>query len=107
MSGSQSRPITLLKKILFRSYSKRPALQRLWSMTHTLSLFGMNYGGGGLIESSGEIWVLQNIIRPRLQDKPHPVVFDVGANVGDYSLLVKRILHYLAIKKANDRENLE
>lgn len=61
-------------------------------MTHTLSLFGMNYGGGGLIQDSGEVWALQNVVRPALAGVDTPVVFDVGANVGDYSLLIRREL---------------
>src|SRR5688572_26258253 len=92
MPSSQSRSITLLKKILFTELFKKPFFQRLWSMAHTQSLFGMNYGGGGLIESSGEIWALENVIRPRLNAIAHPVVFDVGANVGDYSTTVKERL---------------
>lgn len=61
-------------------------------MTHTLSLFGMNYGGGGSIQNSGEIWALQNVIRPALAGVDAPVVFDVGANVGEYSLLTRQEL---------------
>lgn len=80
----------LLKKILFRQSSRHPRLQRLWGGLQTLSIFGMNYGGGGLIESSGEIWVLENVISPACRDIQTHVVFDVGANVGDYSLLVKQ-----------------
>jgi FkbM family methyltransferase len=57
---------------------------------HTLSVFGMNYGGGGLIETSGEEWVLSNIVRRACAGVEAPVIFDVGANVGDYSLLVRR-----------------
>jgi FkbM family methyltransferase len=78
----------LLKKILFRQYIKHRRLQRLWGLLHTLSVFGMNYGGGGLIETSGEIWVLSNVIRTVCEDIDAPVVFDVGANVGDYTHLV-------------------
>jgi FkbM family methyltransferase len=55
-------------------------------MAHTLSLFGMNYGGGGLINESGETWVLANRVAPACQDIAAPVIFDVGANVGDYSV---------------------
>ena len=52
--------------------------------------FGMNYGGGGCIESSGEDWVLSNVVARRCEGVTNPVVFDVGANVGDYSLLIRR-----------------
>jgi FkbM family methyltransferase len=82
----------LLKKILFRQSSKSPYLQRIWGGLQTLSIFGMNYGGGGLIESSGEIWVLENVIKPTCGAIQSPVIFDVGANVGDYSLLIKQHL---------------
>lgn len=50
----------------------------------------MNYGGGGLIESSGERWVLSNVVRRKCEAVAAPVVFDVGANVGDYALMARR-----------------
>lgn len=52
----------------------------------------MNYGGGGLIETSGETWVLAEIVKDAFRQIPKPVVFDVGANIGDYALLVKQYL---------------
>jgi FkbM family methyltransferase len=82
----------LLKKILFRQSIKHPRLQPLWRRLHTLSVYGMNYGGGGLIETSGEVWALANVVRRVCENAAAPVVFDVGANVGDYSLLVRRHL---------------
>lgn len=90
MEQSQGPVGGLLKKILFREGAKSAWLQPLWSRLHTLSVFGMNYGGGGLIETSGEEWVLSNVVRPALDKVESPVVFDVGANVGDYAALVVR-----------------
>ncbi len=81
-----------LKRILFRESIKRPGLQRLWSRLHTIAIFGMNYGGGGLIESSGETWVLSEVIAPGCKQVAVPVIFDVGANIGDYSLCLKGFL---------------
>jgi FkbM family methyltransferase len=52
----------------------------------------MNYGGGGLIETSGEAWVLANVVSAACKGTTSPVVFDVGANVGDYALLTKQFL---------------
>src|SRR6185369_1410957 len=82
----------LLKKLVFNQSTKGRYLQPLWSRLHTLSIFGMNYGGGGLIESSGEGWVLANIIKPACRNNAAPVIFDVGANIGDYSLLVRQLI---------------
>src|SRR5687768_4563829 len=86
MEQTQGLLTGLLKKILFRPFTKGARLQPLWSRLHTLAIFGMNYGGGGLIESSGEEWVLSEVVATACHNVAEPVVFDVGANVGDYSL---------------------
>ena len=90
MEQSQGRATALLKKILFREGAKSTRLQPLWSRLHTLAVFAMNYGGGGLIESSGEEWVLANVVGPACRRVENAVAFDVGANVGDYSLMLRR-----------------
>jgi FkbM family methyltransferase len=90
MPRSQGPVTGLLKKILFRSAVKHPRLQRLWGRLHTLSVFAMNYGGGAFIESSGEAWVLSEVVHPACAGAG--VVFDVGANVGDYSALVHEVI---------------
>jgi FkbM family methyltransferase len=92
MEPSQGAFTSLLKRILLRQSIKHPRLQRLWSRLHTTAIFGMNYGGGGLIESSGETWVLSEIAARACNEIDSPVVFDVGANVGDYSLCLRRFL---------------
>jgi FkbM family methyltransferase len=92
MEQSQGSVTGLLKKIFFRESAKHPRLQSLWSRLHTLSVYAMNYGGGGLIEQSGEEWVLREVVAPACRGASAPVVFDVGANVGDYSRLVRRHL---------------
>lgn len=91
MQASQGAVTGLLKRILFRESIKHPRLQRLWSRLHTIAVFGMNYGGGGLIETSGETWVLREVVAHRCRQGT-PIIFDVGANVGDYSLTLKRLL---------------
>jgi FkbM family methyltransferase len=87
MQHSQGPVTGFLKKILFRPAIKHPRLQKIWSRLHTLSVFAMNYGGGAFIETSGEAWVLSEVVRPACAEAP--VIFDVGANVGDYALLVR------------------
>ena len=90
MEQTQGLLTGLLKKILFRPFTKGARLQPLWSRLHTLAVYGMNYGGGGLVESSGEEWVLSEVVGVACRGVEAPVIFDVGANVGDYSLLVRR-----------------
>ena len=81
-----------LKKILFRPAIKHRKLQRVWSRLHTVSVFAMNYGGGAFIESSGEAWVLSEMVRTACAGIATPLIFDVGANVGDYSKLVHTLI---------------
>jgi FkbM family methyltransferase len=84
-------PTRILKKVLFRAFTKDLRLQKAWGMLHTLALYGMNYGGGGAIEASGEEWVLSRVVSPRCKTDD-AVIFDVGANVGKYSLLTARYI---------------
>ncbi|HKY26611.1 MAG TPA: FkbM family methyltransferase [Pyrinomonadaceae bacterium] len=91
MQQTESSLTRVLKRILFRPAIKHPNLQHLWSRLHTIAIFGMNYGGGGLIESSGEKWVLENVVSKACRGTP-AVIFDVGANVGDYSLMLRNAL---------------
>jgi FkbM family methyltransferase len=90
MEQSEGSLRGLLKKLLFRDGAKRARLQPVWGRLHTLSIFAMNYGGGGLVETSGEEWVLEHVVAPACARVESPVVFDVGANVGDYARLVRR-----------------
>ena len=92
MQRSQGLVSGFLKKILFRSAIGHSRVQRFWGRLHTVSVYAMNYGGGGLIETSGEIWVLSEMVRPACAGVTTPVVFDVGANVGDYSALVHSVI---------------
>ncbi|MEP6569267.1 MAG: FkbM family methyltransferase [Acidobacteriota bacterium] len=92
MEAEQGAFAKVLKQILFRPIIKHRHFQRLWSRLHTMAIFGMNYGGGGLIETSGEMWVVSQAVVAACKEIVSPVVFDVGANVGDYSLFVKRHL---------------
>jgi FkbM family methyltransferase len=68
-------------------FAGRRFSQGLWESLHALSLRGMNIGGSSRAGDNGELWVLSNLLKA-VRDAAPPVVFDVGANVGDYALQV-------------------
>ena len=70
-------------KDLVRKAVSRPALQPLWSRLLKLCHAGMNYGGGQSVSNSGELEALAFGLRS-LGDPPSIVLFDVGANNGEY-----------------------
>lgn len=77
----------MLKQLLKRIVFGRRGLQPLFSALHRLSLRGMNIGGGGTVAESGERYVIRRIAE--LTAGRDLVVFDVGANVGDYAIMAQ------------------
>lgn len=67
----------------------RRVLQSAFEKLYELSLAGMNIGGGADVTESGEGWVLDDLARARRSLGARKlVVFDVGANKGQYARLV-------------------
>ena len=62
----------------------------LWQSLYRLSLRGMNLGGGGDVFTSGEFAAL-NILRNNIGVRNEPVLFDVGANIGNYTALLMTV----------------
>lgn len=58
--------------------------QMIYEALHKIALDGMNYGVGDFHES-GEIYVMKYIKDEYAKNKASIIVFDVGANVGNYS----------------------
>jgi FkbM family methyltransferase len=79
-------------KMLVRNALFGPIVpQAVWERLRSLSLRGLNIGGGWDIRESGELWLLDQLA-PHLRSRKPAVVFDVGANVGSYSREVVRRL---------------
>lgn len=64
--------------------------QRIFEWLNQFSLLGMNIGGGGDFRYSGEKPALF-YIRNHLKNLSDPILFDVGANVGNYSILLREV----------------
>lgn len=74
-----------LKRLVRRSLLGRTRLQPMYRFLFRAGLAGMNYGVADL-EESGELSLLDRLAA-RWKDSP-VIVFDVGANVGDYAAAV-------------------
>jgi FkbM family methyltransferase len=70
-----------------RSKAGQKEHQQLFEKLFELSLLGMNIGTGGNPETSGEIMVLK-YLRDYYKTQESLIIFDVGANVGEYSKLL-------------------
>jgi len=75
----------MFKKIIIKTFFGKKIFQRFFEWLHIISLSGMNIGGGSGVENSGEKEVIKYIAQHIKRDTM-PIVFDVGANKGDYSL---------------------
>jgi FkbM family methyltransferase len=67
----------------------RVSSQTFFEMLYKASLIGMNIGGGDSILESGEIGVLQ-YVKNKLINVTNPVLFDGGANIGNYTLTLNK-----------------
>ncbi len=85
--------MTVFKKILLsllQNIEGTTAWQKFYQRLFSLSIRGLNYGNGGDFKESGEMFVLQHI-KQSLSSESRPIVFDVGANIGNYSKAVSEI----------------
>lgn len=64
--------------------------QPMFEKLYHLSLLGMNIGGTENPEESGEMRVLE-YVQEKYQGQGNLVIFDVGANVGEYTRLVLKL----------------
>ena len=72
-------------RFLLKPFLGKHQFQRVFEAMYKVSLAGMNVGQGGMPDQSGEEWVLR-FVRSRLAGRSGPsIVFDVGANVGQFA----------------------
>ena len=76
-------PKVSVKRYLRRLFSGRPTLQPFFEVAYNLSLVGMGYGSASS-DSVSETLIVK-FLAGFLKGDTIPVVFDVGASIGDYS----------------------
>lgn len=65
-------------------FARKKIFQKLWLRLNKISLIGMNYWASNL-ENSGEIDAI-SFVKRKYTNKDRPIIFDVGANIGDFSI---------------------
>ena len=74
----------MLKQLISRIIRNR-VFYPFWKFLHRLSSYGMNFGvASGYADYSGELYIIQQLKK----DLNNGVIFDIGANVGDWSKFV-------------------
>jgi len=78
----------LLKMFFGKSY-----LQPFYERLLKISLYGMNIGLGSDCHRDGALFVL-NLVKSKMNNYKKPlIIFDVGANIGNYTLEVENIFN--------------
>ena len=82
-----------LKKLLFKTFAKE-SLQKYNKKIYLLGLAGMGYGSASLLEidESGEEKVFDYFIKKHLGNTDELTIFDVGANMGHFSIIFSKKL---------------
>lgn len=88
MFKNKTETSKIIKKIIAPVCGKI-RFQSIFRALYLVSLEGMNIGRGADFKDSGEKYVL-DYINNHLKDLNNLIVFDVGANRGDYSVLLKK-----------------
>ena len=80
----------IIKKIFLSPVIGKKKFQKLFEALNQFSLIGMNIGLGSTPKETGEKWVLE-YINLQLKSVRELTIFDVGANIGHYSLLLAEV----------------
>jgi FkbM family methyltransferase len=74
-------------KQLVSKFLRKKIFYKFWRKLYEVSLYGMNMGpASGYTHYSGEEWII-NFVKSNIK-RTCPIIFDVGANVGNYASAV-------------------
>lgn len=80
----------MIVRIFLGNLLSRPLLQPFWHLLLKVSHACMNIGGGYCVSGSGERFALKKLSRFLHTNGPM-IIFDVGANAGDYAIMAKQV----------------
>ncbi|MFW5700744.1 MAG: FkbM family methyltransferase [Cyclobacteriaceae bacterium] len=84
--------IRMINKTLLAPIRAKKNFQQVFEKLYLIGLYGMNYGRITDPVAGGEISVLKFLNEELHKKKGSQVIFDVGANVGDYISLIKQFI---------------
>jgi FkbM family methyltransferase len=93
MKKTLSFLIVLLSKIIGRKNLESFLIYCAKSINVNLHIHGLLQIGAGTniyLENGSELVFIKNILAAKFANKGNPVFFDVGANIGNYSLMLKQ-----------------
>src|SRR5437868_2219358 len=72
-------------RLVLKPFLGKRQLQPVFNLMYRTGLAGLNVGEGGMPDQSGEKWLL-NFLRAKIATNGHaPIIFDIGANVGQFA----------------------
>ena len=71
--------------------------QPIFESLHRISLRGMNYGQNHSVKESGEVWVINYLYKVSKGENTKPIIFDVGANKGQYVRELNKVFPFGSI----------
>ena len=79
-------------RFFLKPFEKKIKYQRFWKRLHAICLSGMNIGSGVDCNNSGER-VAMRYVKWKLKGQQDIIIFDVGANVGLYTLELIKVFN--------------
>ncbi len=92
------KPYKIVSGFIKNQFSGKKKWQPYFEMMLRFSTNAMNYGHGSNFRKSGELLALQ-FVNSKIKTT-HPIIFDVGANVGKYAQAIAEVFGTKAIIKS-------
>lgn len=89
--------IRVLNRVILEPFRAKKDYQAIFEKLHAIGVHGMNYGRVNDMDADGETFTL-NYVQQKLTNKNNAVIFDVGANIGNYSVEILKAFDSSKVK---------